>query len=363
MARLYCKLGNHWGESGPKARPASPDWFRSIQLQCMAADVPFHFKQGDWAPGDGVNLAGRRAIQQQIADDGTPMLRLGKKAAGRRLDGAEWDELPTRMRPVGQLSFFPDGAERSEKPASNLPLEDACHTTGNGRGCLQRKPMQSPALSLSTFLAFQLVTRGGLYIDGFAAPQSRNHPEAWTARRVLEISPPRLRTFWLCDNDPGGIEQLRQLRDAHSGKPPVRRVYVLEGDFNARVEDIVRSGRIKRRTAVFALLDQRNTECHWSTVKRLAEFKGRTRIELLYFLGIGWLLRSLTQSRTPERIAQIDQWWGGSGWNNLKGRTQLEITVEVASRFQKSWDTGTPMLGLSSGKRTEGRRLSFYTCH
>ncbi len=87
------------GESGPKARPASPDWFRSIQLQCMAADVPFHFKQwGDWAPGDGVNLAGRRAIQQQIADDGTPMLRLGKKAAGRRLDGAEWDELPTRMR-------------------------------------------------------------------------------------------------------------------------------------------------------------------------------------------------------------------------------------------------------------------------
>jgi protein gp37 len=87
------------GESGPKARPASPDWFRSIQLQCMTANVPFHFKQwGDWAPGEGVNLAGRRAIRQQIADDGTTMLRVGKKAAGRRLDGAEWDGLPTRMR-------------------------------------------------------------------------------------------------------------------------------------------------------------------------------------------------------------------------------------------------------------------------
>ena len=34
---------------------------------------------------------------------------------------------------------------------------------------------------------FQLVTRGGLYIDGFAAPQSRPHEEAWTARRVLEL--------------------------------------------------------------------------------------------------------------------------------------------------------------------------------
>ncbi len=262
---------------------------------------------------------------------------------------------------AGQLSFFPDGAERSEKPASNLPLE----TPAIRLAMAEAAPAQTDAKSrlIAEYISrFQLVTRGGLYIDGFAAPQSRNHPEAWTARRVLEISPPRLRTFWLCDNDPGGIEQLRQLRDSHSGKPPVRRVYVLEGDFNARVEDIVRSGRIKRRTAVFALLDQRNTECHWSTVKRLAEFKGRTRIELLYFLGIGWLLRSLTQSRTPERIAQIDQWWGGSGWNNLKGRTQLEITVEVASRFQKElgyrYSNAWPIF-----LKEDGRKKAFVLIH
>lgn len=65
------------GESGPKARPSSPTWFRNVMNQCMEADVAFHFKQwGDWAPGQGINLAKARA---EHAADGTLMLRLGKK--------------------------------------------------------------------------------------------------------------------------------------------------------------------------------------------------------------------------------------------------------------------------------------------
>lgn len=91
-------LGEHidWvitgGESGPKARPSSPSWFLDLLNQCMASEVPFHFKQwGDWAPGQGLNLAKARASH---AADGTMMLRVGKKAAGRLLDGAIWDGLP-----------------------------------------------------------------------------------------------------------------------------------------------------------------------------------------------------------------------------------------------------------------------------
>lgn len=80
------------GESGPNARPSSPSWFRSLLNECMAADIPFHFKQwGDWAPGQGLNLAKAR---QAAAADGTPMLRVGKKVAGRLLDGETWDGLP-----------------------------------------------------------------------------------------------------------------------------------------------------------------------------------------------------------------------------------------------------------------------------
>lgn len=80
------------GESGPKARPASPEWFRGLLRQCMETDVAFHFKQwGDWAPGDAENLPKARIVK---AADGTKMLRIGKKQAGRRLDGREYDGLP-----------------------------------------------------------------------------------------------------------------------------------------------------------------------------------------------------------------------------------------------------------------------------
>jgi len=84
------------GESGPKARPASPDWFRQLHSQCMENQVAFHFKQwGDWAPGDGFNLP---AARRKFATDGTEMVRVGKKLAGRTLDGLEWDELPIAVR-------------------------------------------------------------------------------------------------------------------------------------------------------------------------------------------------------------------------------------------------------------------------
>jgi protein gp37 len=83
------------GESGPRARPSSPTWFRELLSQCMAANVPFHFKQwGDWAPGQGINFPAARKEKISEAADGTLMLRVGKKVAGRILDGATWDGLP-----------------------------------------------------------------------------------------------------------------------------------------------------------------------------------------------------------------------------------------------------------------------------
>jgi protein gp37 len=132
------------GESGPAARPMHPDWAQSLRDQCaLAGGVPFLFKQwGEWAPvcaigedlsdtlyrarlaqhqpegpqrckvdqlvmqasgrtfpmdewsrtygedlanGDFAFLAGAGAMQ---------MMRVGKKAAGRLLDGREWSEFP-----------------------------------------------------------------------------------------------------------------------------------------------------------------------------------------------------------------------------------------------------------------------------
>jgi protein gp37 len=74
------------GESGPHARPMHPNWVRSIRDQCVAAGVPFFFKQwGEWAPFP--NWTGDTS-------KGWPSERVGKKSAGRLLDEMEWDEMP-----------------------------------------------------------------------------------------------------------------------------------------------------------------------------------------------------------------------------------------------------------------------------
>lgn len=75
------------GESGPGARPMHPDWPREIRDQCHAAGVPFFFKQwGAWAEGWS-------NVQQCRLLNGTYMTRLGKKRAGRLLDGKTHDQL------------------------------------------------------------------------------------------------------------------------------------------------------------------------------------------------------------------------------------------------------------------------------
>ena len=93
------------GESGPKARPMHADWALSLRDQCVAAGVPFLFKQwGEWMPAS--QLHGLHALETEVAflmganyqchtfDDGKMTARLGKHAAGRELDGRTWDEYP-----------------------------------------------------------------------------------------------------------------------------------------------------------------------------------------------------------------------------------------------------------------------------
>ena len=99
----------HWvivgGESGPHARPMHPDWARSIRDQCKAAEVAFHFKQwGEWLPcvetfdHIGVRVPAETPGPKEPAlhqmSDGQYMARVGKKAAGRLLDGVEHNEFP-----------------------------------------------------------------------------------------------------------------------------------------------------------------------------------------------------------------------------------------------------------------------------
>ena len=117
------------GESGPGARPAHPDWFRDIRDRCsISGTAYFHKQNGEWLPlgplyeqDDGTDedvsedarheavhleVVERREVIElersgyivrghQPGDNRTwLMARVGKKAAGRELDGRTWDEYP-----------------------------------------------------------------------------------------------------------------------------------------------------------------------------------------------------------------------------------------------------------------------------
>lgn len=112
------------GESGPNARPMHPDWARSLRDQCQSAGVPFLFKQwGEWLPwhhfcdsgiedGDGQQPTKYPTLEWSdeswndvgkpdhwdsmdgAIDDQQCVGRVGKKAAGRLLDGIEHNGFP-----------------------------------------------------------------------------------------------------------------------------------------------------------------------------------------------------------------------------------------------------------------------------
>lgn len=88
------------GESGPRARPPHPDWFRSLRDQCSAAGVAFFFKQwGQFLPRGQRDANGEEwtpvGSRQRPARDDGGFASIGKKRAGNVLDGRTHMEFPT----------------------------------------------------------------------------------------------------------------------------------------------------------------------------------------------------------------------------------------------------------------------------
>lgn len=100
------------GESGKDARPMHPDWARDIRDQCEAVGTKFFFKQwGEWTPGENVErqtgvvktaewwddswmFAKESMASCGHIDDEPDLYRVGKREAGRHLDGRTHDEFP-----------------------------------------------------------------------------------------------------------------------------------------------------------------------------------------------------------------------------------------------------------------------------
>lgn len=113
------------GESGHGARPMHPEWVRDIRDRCQAAGVRFFFKQwGEWVPYeqdpqppfwmsqhgtsiDGHHLPAELTEGEPVGawwapdclDEPVVYRKVGKKQAGRELDGRTWDEYPAETLP------------------------------------------------------------------------------------------------------------------------------------------------------------------------------------------------------------------------------------------------------------------------
>jgi protein gp37 len=75
--------GGETDQGSHKARPSHLSWFRSLRDQAARHGALFHFKQwGEWAH------------ESDLADGGERFVRLGKRRAGRLLDGVSHDARP-----------------------------------------------------------------------------------------------------------------------------------------------------------------------------------------------------------------------------------------------------------------------------
>jgi protein gp37 len=99
--RFWAITGGETNQGSHRARPSNPDWFRSLRDQCRAAEVPYHHKQnGEWVaygqhngkPDENLGLPGEPREDRDVA--GERLFRVGKKAAGRTLDGVVHDARP-----------------------------------------------------------------------------------------------------------------------------------------------------------------------------------------------------------------------------------------------------------------------------
>lgn len=102
--------GGETDQGAHRARPSHPDWFRSLRDQCAAAGVPYHHKQnGEFSPladcdPDGPTRSTDVMVwpngfvgggtHAQHGGLGSIQRHVGKKHAGRLLDGVEHNAMP-----------------------------------------------------------------------------------------------------------------------------------------------------------------------------------------------------------------------------------------------------------------------------
>jgi three-Cys-motif partner protein len=201
---------------------------------------------------------------------------------------------------------------------------------------------------------FLMITHHGAYIDGFAGPQDPANPESWAAKLVLELQPTWMNSFFFSELDPASYRALASMIESQP-KVAGRLIQHKHADFNQYVREVLQSGRIKEKTAAFALLDQRATECDWATVRKLAAHKTEgNKIELFYFFPTGWVHRSVSETRDKSKL---ERWWGDDTWQKIPNLRQDQAATLCLSRIQALGYNDAKSWPISSREGGEGRTM------
>jgi len=214
---------------------------------------------------------------------------------------------------------------------------------------------------------FVQITKHGAYIDGFAGPQNFDQPNSWAAALVLQSEPKWLRHFFLCELRKKSVKALEALvqeqpRTDTKGRKLQRKIEICPGDFNTSIDEILKSQSITQKEATFCLLDQWTFECHWDTLKKLAGYKQapNNKIELLYFLGVGWMHRAFSGIR--KNTEKAEKWWGRPDWRDLKTMPCQDIADLVRKRFERELEYRY-VAAYPIFDKKKGNRVMYYMIH
>ncbi|MFN8533066.1 MAG: three-Cys-motif partner protein TcmP [Dehalococcoidia bacterium] len=153
---------------------------------------------------------------------------------------------------------------------------------------------------------FMLATRSArarYYVDLFAGSGRGRHEITKEAidtspALALKAGPPEFTAMFWVEKDPTNIKSLQVIRDSH----PDKRITILEGDANERVDDLLRL--IPHDGPVLTFLDPWSTQLDWRTVELLAERNATAyKFELLILFAYN-MSHARLMPRDPSRMTE-----------------------------------------------------------
>lgn len=220
------------------------------------------------------------------------------------------------------IDLFPELGKGEKLPTSPLvrPVEGHLWTA------------QKSLLIAEYVHRFLLVTHHGVYIDLFAGPQGETFTDDWSVKRILELRSegnPSIGRYAVCDKNRRQVERLRELKALHDHKAHEFKIY--SGDANKKIHAMLSEAGIGPRTATFCLIDQRTLECHWDTVRTVAEHKEGYKIEIFYFLAQAWIDRAMKSTRN---FGRLERWWGDENYHRFINLKSVERAWALCEKFE-----------------------------